>query len=212
MKRRLVALISVLLLVASTYILGWSTFFTVSSVTIIGTDASLDSGVSKGQKLARVEPRAVAAKFETLDWVEDAKVSRNWINGKVTIEITKRTPVAIFNNTVIDSSGKSFVLRGTPSTPLVQIQAGDLAAAIKAVKFFTSLPIDLKSALTVVKVRSSGALVLEVDNSGRNLEVRWGTDSDNELKLRVYKEIIAMPENASIKRVDVSAPHAPIVK
>jgi cell division septal protein FtsQ len=212
MKRRLVALISVLLLVASTYIFGWSTFFTVSSVTIIGTDASLDSGVSKGQKLARVEPRAVAAKFETLDWVEDAKVSRNWINGKVTIEITKRTPVAIFNNTVIDSSGKSFVLRGTPSTPLVQIQAGDLAAAIKAVKFFTSLPIDLKSALTVVKVRSSGALVLEVDNSGRNLEVRWGTDSDNELKLRVYKEIIAMPENASIKRVDVSAPHAPIVK
>jgi cell division protein FtsQ len=212
MKRRLVVLISVLLLVASTYILGWSTFFTVSSVTIIGTDASLDSGVSKGQKLARVEPRAVAAKFETLDWVEDAKVSRNWINGKVTIEITKRTPVAIFNNTVIDSSGKSFVLRGTPSTPLVQIQAGDLAAAIKAVKFFTSLPIDLKSALTVVKVRSSGALVLEVDNSGRNLEVRWGTDSDNELKLRVYKEIIAMPENASIKRVDVSAPHAPIVK
>ena len=179
---------------------------------ITGSDAELTPGISVGEKLARVEPRAVAARFENLDWVEDAKVSRNWINGKVTIEITKRTPVAIFNSTVIDSNGKSFALRGAPSTPLVQIQAGDLAAAVKAVTFFTSLPTDLKSALTVVKVRSSGALVLEVNNSGKNLEVRWGSDSDNELKIRVYKEIIAMPENAAIKRVDVSAPHAPIVK
>ena len=212
MNRRLKVLISVLLLTLSTYILGWSTFFTVSSVIITGSDAELTPGISVGEKLARVEPRAVAARFENLDWVEDAKVSRNWINGKVTIEITKRTPVAIFNSTVIDSNGKSFALRGAPSTPLVQIQAGDLAAAVKAVTFFTSLPTDLKSALTVVKVRSSGALVLEVNNSGKNLEVRWGSDSDNELKIRVYKEIIAMPENAAIKRVDVSAPHAPIVK
>jgi hypothetical protein len=66
--------------------------------------------------------------------------------------------------------------------------------------------------LTVVKVRSSGDLVLEVDNAGKNLEIRWGTDSENELKLKVYKALIALPENASIKRVDVSAPHAPIVK
>jgi hypothetical protein len=66
--------------------------------------------------------------------------------------------------------------------------------------------------LTVVKVRSSGDLVLEVDNAGKNLEIRWGSDNDNELKLKVYKALIALPENASIKRVDVSAPHAPIVK
>jgi len=40
------------------------------------------------------------------------------------------------------------------------------------------------------------------------LEIRWGTDSENELKLKVYKALIALPENAEIKRVDVSAPHA----
>jgi len=95
---------------------------------------------------------------------------------------------------------------------LVQIQAGDLAAAIKAVNFFTNLPSDLKSTLTVVKVRSSGALVLVVDNAGKKLEIRWGNDGENELKLKVYKALIALPENAEIKRVDVSAPHAPIVK
>ena len=212
MNRRLALFASLALLAIATYILGWSSFFTVSSVEITGTKTQLSSGISTGEKLARIEPRAIAAKFETLDWVAEAKVSRNWINGKVSIEITERTPVAIFNNIVFDSDGNSFVLRGTPSSPLVQIQASDLVAAKKAVTFFSSLPVDLKSALMVVKVRSSGSLVLEVNNAGKNLEIRWGDNSDNELKLKVYKALIALPENASIKRVDVSAPHAPIVK
>jgi cell division septal protein FtsQ len=199
-------------LVAVAYVLGWSSLFTVSSIEITGSKTQISSGIVKGQKLARVEPRAVAAQFEKLDWVSKAKVTRNWINGKVSIELTERTPVAIYNNTVIDSTGKSFVLRGSPSTNLVQIQAKDLAAAIKAVTFFTDLPSDLKSTLTVVKVRSTGALVLVANNAGKNLEIRWGSDSENELKLKVYKALIALPENAAIKRVDVSAPHAPIVK
>ena len=205
-------MLSAVALAAATYVLGYSSFFTVSSVEVIGSKTAINSGVSIGQKLARVEPRAIAAKFETLDWVESADVSRNWINGKVTIQLTQRTPIAIFSNQVIDSTGKSFQLRSTPSKPLVQIQAGDLQAAISAVEFFTSLPEDLKSALTVVKVRSTGAFVLEINNAGKNLEIRWGTNTDNALKLKVYKALLALPENSAIKRVDVSAPHAPIVK
>jgi len=212
MNRRLLLFVSIIVLAAVTYILGWSTLFTVSSIEITGSSRQISSGIVKGQKLARVEPRAVAAQIEQLDWVSNATVTRNWINGKVSIELIERTPVAIFNDTVIDSTGKSFVLRESPSANLVQIQAGDLAAAIKAVNFFTTLPSDLKSTLTVVKVRSSGALVLVVDNAGKKLEIRWGNDGENELKLKVYKALIALPENAEIKRVDVSAPHAPIVK
>ena len=212
MNRRLILLISTVLLAAAAYVLGWSTLFTVSAIEINGSTTQLNSGIVKGQKLARVEPRAIAAKFESLDWVEDAQVSRNWISGKVRIDLIERTPVAIYNNKVIDSNGKSFVLRTTPSRELVLIQAGDLTAATKAVMFFTTLPEDLKSGLSVVKVRSTGALVLVVNNAGKNLEIRWGIDGDNELKLKVYKALIALPENASIKRVDISAPNAPIVK
>jgi len=212
MNRRLALLISAIVLAVATYVLGWSSLLTVSSIEINGSDTQISTGIIKGQKLARVEPRVVAARFEKLDWVASAQVSRNWINGKVTIDLTERTPVAIYNNRVIDSTGKSFVLRGAPATPLVQIQAGDLPAATKAVTFFMTLPADLKEALTVVKVRSTGALVLVVNNAGKNLEIRWGTDAENELKLKVYKALIALPENAAIKRIDVSAPHAPIVK
>jgi cell division protein FtsQ len=212
MNRRILILISVVTLAVATYVLGYSSLFTVSSVEIIGSKSAINSGVTIGQKLARVEPRVVASKFERLDWVESAQVSRNWINGKVTIQLIQRTPIAIFNNRVIDSTGKSFQLRAEPSKPLVQIQAGNLQAAVSAVEFFTSLPEDLKSTLTVVKVRSTGAFVLEINNSGKNLEIRWGTNTDNELKLKVYKALLALPENSAIKRVDVSAPHAPIVK
>jgi len=212
MKRRLVILISAIIFASATYILGWSSIFVVDSVEITGTEMKLDPGVSIGDKLARVETRAVAANFENLDWVEDAKVSRNWIDGKVTIAITERTPVAIFNNIAIDSKGESFAIREAPVEPLVRVEATDLAAAKRAVAFLTSLPVDLKSALTVIKVRGSGALVLVVNNSGKQLEIRWGSDSDNALKIKVYKALISLPENADIKRIDVSAPHAPIVK
>ncbi len=212
MKRKLIAGSVVAILAGATYLLGYSSFFTVSSVEIIGTNRAISTGITKGQKLARVEPRAVSAKLENLDWVESAEISRNWINGKVIVQLTQRTPIATFKNQVIDSSGTSFIPQGAQPSGLVEIQAADIQDATKAVNFFTQLPEELKSTLTVVKVRSTGALVLITENKGKKLEIRWGTNSENELKLKVYKALLALPENAEIKRVDVSAPHAPIVK
>lgn len=172
----------------------------------------MSSGILIGQKLARVEPREVAAKFEEVDWVASADVSRNWLNGKVIIELTERTPVALYKNQVIDSTGKTFVLRSTPSVDLVEIQAGNLSAAVAAVIFFVGLPDEIKSALRVIKVRSTGAIILEIDRGGNTLEIAWGTDTQTELKLKVFNALIELPENESIRRVDVSAPRAPIVK
>lgn len=212
MNKKLIALIAILTLAGATYILGYSTFFTVSSVEVIGSTKPINTGITKGQKLARVEPRAVATKLEKLDWVESADISRNWINGKVVVELTPRTPIATFQNRALDSTGASFVPQGARPSGLIEIQAGTVEDASKAVTFLTELPQELNSTLTVVKVRSTGALVLIMENNGKKIELRWGTNSENELKLKVYKALIALPENANIKRVDVSAPHAPIVK
>ena len=212
MKRKLIALLAVAVLAGATYVLGYSTLFTVSSVEVMGSNKSITTGITKGEKLARVEPRAISAKIEMLDWVESADVSRNWINGKVVISLTPRTPIAIYKDQVIDSSGSSFVPQGEPPQGLIEINAASIEDAVKAVAFFTELPEELNSTLTVVKVRATGALVLLLENNGKKVEVRWGIDSDNELKTKVYKALITLPENADIKRVDVSAPHAPIVK
>ena len=212
MKRKLIALLAVAVLAGATYVLGYSTLFTVSSVEVMGSNKPITTGITKGEKLARVEPLAISAKIEMLDWVESADVSRNWINGKVVISLTPRTPIAIYKDQVIDSSGSSFVPQGEPPQGLIEIHAASIEDAVKAVAFFTELPEELNSTLTVVKVRATGALVLLLENNGKKVEVRWGIDSDNELKTKVYKALITLPENADIKRVDVSAPHAPIVK
>lgn len=211
-NKRLIALAAVIILGLASYGLGWSSLFTVSSVEVKGTDQFLPQNVKIGEKLARVEPRAVAASYEKFAFVQDAQVSRNWISGKVTISITTRTPVAIFNNQGIDDSGKAFVVKGNLPATLPQIQAGNIEIASTAVVFLTSLPDEIRSALKILKVRSTGAYVLEVDVEGRTVEVRWGFATDSELKAKVYKALLAQPENAKLKRMDLSAPHAPIVK
>ena len=212
MKRSFIAGLVIALLAVSTYVLGYSTFFTVSSVEVIGSNRPINTGIVQGQKLARVEPRAIAAQLKKLDWVKTAEISRNWIKGKVVVELTSRTPIATYENKVIDSTAASFVPQGTRPEGLIQIQAASLEDAKKAVNFLTQLPEELKSSLSVVKVRGSGALVLITQNNGKAIEIRWGSNSENELKLKVYQALIALPENADVKRVDVSAPNAPIVK
>lgn len=57
MKRGVVALVVVFALAGATYILGYSTFFTVSAVEVVGSNKPIDTGIVKGQKLARVEPQ-----------------------------------------------------------------------------------------------------------------------------------------------------------
>jgi cell division protein FtsQ len=212
MNRKFITLAAIAVFVGSTYLLGYSSSFTVSSIEVTGSNRFVSTGITQGERLARIEPRAIATKLESLDWIQSAQVSRNWINGKVVIEITQRTPIAIFKNQVIDSSGSSFVPQGETPSGLVEIQARGIEEATKAVKFFVELPEELKSSLSVVKVRATGALVFIVENGGKKLEVRWGTNSENELKFKVYNALIALPENSDIKRVDVSAPRAPIVK
>ena len=211
-KKPLIALATAIIVGLASYALGWSTLFTVSSVEIKGTDQFLPQNVKVGEKLARVEPRAVASTYENFAFVQDAQVSRNWISGKVTISITTRTPVAIFNNQAIDDSGKAFVVKGNLPAALPQIQASNVEIAVTAVEFMTSLPDEIRSGLKILKVRSTGAYVMDVDVEGRKVEVRWGFATDNELKAKVYKALLAQPENAKLKRMDLSAPHAPIVK
>ena len=211
-NKRLIAFATAIFVGAASYALGWSTLFTVSSVEVTGTDQRLPQSIKVGEKLARVEPRAVAATYEKFAFVQDAQVSRNWISGKVTISITSRTPVAIFNNQAIDDSGTAFVVKGQLPAALPQIQASSVEIAVTAVEFMKSLPEEIRSNLKILKVRSTGAYVMDVDVQGRKVEVRWGFATENELKAKVYKALLEQPENAKLKRMDLSAPHAPIVK
>jgi len=211
-KRGLLFLIAGIIIITSSYILGWSTFFTVSSIEIKGTQTYLPAGIVKGEKLARVEPRIIERRFGKYDWIKSAHVSRNWLTGKVSITIIERTPIAIYNNLAIDAQGKSFNIRANNLSRLPKIQAPTVDSAILAAAFYGQLPADIATQVTLVKLHSGDTYVVELTTGTGNLELRWGRSEENALKAKVYRALLLQPENKNIKRIDVSAPHAPIVK
>jgi cell division septal protein FtsQ len=213
MRRRLTFIaVPILVFVGATYALGYSSLFTVSSIEIIGARSTVNPGLIKGEKLARIQPRVIASKFENLAWVKKAEVSRDWISGKVTVRIVERTPVALFNGKAFDAEGESFQLQSGNPSDLIPIQAIDSESALKAVELLGSLDSQLIQTMQLIKVQDSGSIDLQLAQGERNIEVKWGINSENELKTRVYRAILALPENKKVTRIDVSAPHAPIVK
>ena len=210
--RRLFLAIAILFFAAAAYVLGWSTFFTVSAVQIQGTSATMSSSITIGEKLARVEPRAVAAEFERFSWIKSAQVSRNWISGKVTITLTERIPVAIYNDRAIDAEGMSFPLPTKNIESLPRIQASTIESAVAASAFFVELPQEIAGIVRLIKVRGGESYVLEIIDGKKSLEVIWGQNEENILKAKVYRALLAQPENSKIRRLDLTAPHAPIVK
>ena len=211
-KRRLVIALTLIVFALAAYALGWSNLLTVSSVEMKGTGTFLSTTIKPGERLARIEPRAVAKEYEKLDWVQRAEVSRNWINGKITITITERLPIAIFNNRAIDKDGVSFAITNQSTKGLPRIQAPSIDSAITAAAFFSALPQEIASSVQLVKVGNGEMYTLQMQATGHVIEVVWGSSQDNALKATVYKALIARAENSKIHQLDLSAPHAPIVK
>jgi len=211
-KRTAVIATVVVVFVGTAYVLGWSTLFTVSSVEITGTKLTIHSSIKPGQKLARVEPRVIASEFQRYDWIENASIHRNWLTGKVKITLTERIPIAMYNNKAIDAKGFSFVIHDQNISELPQIKAQSIDSAILASNFFHSLPLEITTLVLDVNVESGERYILHLKMPQGILELRWGQNSESALKVKVYKALLSQPENAHIKRIDLSAPHAPIVK
>lgn len=211
-KQRIFIALGILIFATAGYILGWSSLFTVSSVEIKGSTMLMSSTIVPGEKLARVEPRTVAAEFEKNLWVKKADVSRNWITGKVTITLSKRIPIALYDNQAIDADGVSFPTPTDAVTSLPRILAPTTESAVEAAAFFMGLPAEIAEKVVVVKVRSGQAYVVQIVDGRKSIELLWGQEGESALKVKVYKALIAQPENSKIFRIDLTAPHAPIVK
>ena len=216
--------ITVVLLSGLAYLLGWSSIFSVKSVEISGAPTAAvqveiekKSQIELGQKLARVNPQSVSRKIEKLPWIDDVTISRNWLNGVVTIEIRSRQPLALFNSDqvpgqTIDAEGQLFSLPGFNTSNLPVISARSPESALKANELFTQLPENFRSQITSMMATSTNAFTLNTIMDGREIRIRWGDSQDVALKISVITKLLQLPENKRIKLIDVVAPHAPIVK
>jgi cell division septal protein FtsQ len=213
-----------LLFLSATYLFGWSQIFVVKEVSITGaptaesTQAVTNSiAIAPGVKMARVETRSIARRLDSFTWIESVDISRNWLNQKVSIEITPRKPIALFNpatapGTSIDAQGKVFTLPGGARNSLPKVEANSSKSGIAAIALFTELPEEFRSDISLMSVRRSGAFSLSYRYKLRPIGISWGDGEDTALKVQVVQALLALPENSKIKSIDVSAPHAPIVR
>ena len=218
-KHRLITFFIILLTAGLAYLLGWSNVLTIKEISYLGAPTKSSEALVRnltdlevGQRLARIETRKISARLQTLPWIESADLSRNWISGKIQIEVMPRLPIATFNGQLMDASGKRFELPGGFKSKLPSVFARDAKSGLAAIKLFTKLPTEFSTRTSAFTAISPENINFKIAEGKRSLMVIWGSDTEIDLKLKVYKALVVLPENSKIKKIDLTEPRSPIVK
>jgi cell division septal protein FtsQ len=223
--KKTLAIATILILFgAGSYLLGWSSLLTVKQIEINGAPTLISEktiakslNLSLGDKLARVDSRALANRLKANDWIESADISRNWINGKVVIDLQPRTPVALYTapgkpQVALDASGASFQLMGQVPAGLPKVSSSSVASGLIAIEVFTEMPKEFSEGIERLTAVSPTNILIDGKFSDRTMQIVWGDGEDLSLKIKVITALLELPENKSIRLIYVTAPHAPIVK
>lgn len=234
LRRLFILLLAITLISGSSYLLGWSSVFTVSKITIEGTSSraeifrklSSDSiELAVGSKLARIETRAIKRSIGMLDWIDEVNVSRDWFDKSINVSVREKKAVAkaiTSKNGLInfDVSGEIFkpISASQQSIqerlPLVITEGNDSAQLASVASLLAQMPTqmaDLILNLKSISVANSGYIQMETKVNELPLRIDWGLVSDIDLKIEVLNALLKLPENKRIKRVDLSQPELPIV-
>ena len=234
LRRLFILLLAITLISGSSYLLGWSSVFTVSKITIEGTSSraeifrklSSDSiELAVGSKLARIETRAIKRSIGMLEWIDEVNVSRDWFDKSINVSVREKKAVAkaiTTKNGLInfDVSGEIFkpISASQQSIqerlPLVITEGNDSAQLASVASLLAQMPTqmaDLILNLKSISVANSGYIQMETKVNELPLRIDWGLVSDIDLKIEVLNALLKLPENKRIKRVDLSQPELPIV-
>ena len=234
LRRLFILLLAITLISGSSYLLGWSSVFTVSKITIEGTSSraeifrklSSDSiELAVGSKLARIETRAIKRSIGMLEWIDEVNVSRDWLDKSINVSVREKKAVAkaiTSKNGLInfDVSGEIFkpISASQQSIqerlPLVITEGNDSAQLASVASLLAQMPTqmaDLILNLKSISVANSGYIQMETKVNELPLRIDWGLVSDIDLKIEVLNALLKLPENKRIKRIDLSQPELPIV-
>ena len=234
LRRLFILLLAITLISGSSYLLGWSSVFTVSRITIEGSNSrseifrKLNSDsieLAVGSKLARIETRAIKRSIGMLDWIDEVNVSRDWFYKSINLSVREKKAVAkaiTTKNGLInfDVSGEIFkpISASQQSIqerlPLVITEGNDSAQLASVASLLAQMPTqmaDLILNLKSISVANSGYIQMETKVNELPLRIDWGLVSDIDLKIEVLNALLKLPENKRIKRVDLSQPELPIV-
>ena len=217
-KREFLLGITILLISTLAFLFGWTNIFTVQKVSVNGSPSSQITkqvlqiaDIKMGEKLARIEPRTISSNLALagIDWIENVRISRNWISRAVTINLAARDAIAISGSKYVDANGVLFTSPVKVSKKLAEIKAKDASTRAAAVDFYLSLPQEIRTKAISITASSAKNFQIVMDSE---LRINWGDSANSAVKVKIYKALLALPENKKIRQMDVSDPTKPTVK
>ena len=233
-RRLITSLLVTSTIIASAYLLGWSSLLSVSQVSVSGSSAVnlvlselSQNGIEPkiGDQLARVDVRSIKRTLNQLDWISDSDVSRNWFDKKLSIVVQERVAIAktiSAQNLSLNFDSKGFIFTPTSpkqlvaqsALPSVTSQSPSNADLTSIAALLEQIPADLRyllSDLESISITKSSFILMDTRHNSSTLRINWGGATDIGQKSKVLAALLKLPENKGIKQVDLSQPDSPIV-
>jgi cell division protein FtsQ len=219
-RRRWVALLTVLTIVAGVYLLYFSSMLGVHGVEVSGArSVSADqiratAAVPADKPMLRLDTDEIRDKVATMPGIATVEVSRSWPN-TVTITVTERTAIAFFDSGpggdgfhLVDGGGVVFKTvknrpAGLPELKLPKVSADDpVTSAVTAV--LGVIPEQLLKQVTTATAKTPASVEFTLNNGKI---VRWGTAEQTDRKAKVLAALLTQDG----KIYDVAAPELPTI-
>jgi cell division protein FtsQ len=217
LRRRWVALLSLVTVLALGYLVCFTSLLGVRTVEVTGaTSVPADqiraaAGVPLRAPMLLINTGEIAGRVARLSGVASVEVSRSWPS-TIEISVTERTPVGFFNGPggvhLVDATGLDYKTArtkpdGLPELSLRRIAPDDpVTRSVAAV--LVSLPQELKRQVAVVRAQTPGGVEFTV--VGGKI-VRWGSAEGADRKAKVLAVLLTRPG----KIYDVASPELPTV-
>ncbi|MFL6123926.1 cell division protein FtsQ/DivIB, partial [Actinophytocola sp.] len=217
LRRRWVAALVVLSVVAVAYLVMFTSLLGVRSVEVVGvkeipeTDVINAAAIEHGTPMVRLDAEEAAARVAKLPRVFEVRVERSWPS-TVEIIVTERSPVAVLragdqthlvDGTGLDYAAVAVAPTGLPTLAMIDVRP-DNPATKAAVTVLGDIPKQLRTQVTTVTANTPGDVRLTLAD-GRL--IKWGDARDNARKAAVLAALLTRPG----KTYDVATPDFPTV-
>jgi len=214
---------SLLIFVGITWLIGWSSIFTVKTITVTGLtkEAGIsseqlikNSGVRLGDQMARINARSIARKLEIYPNIAEVNLKRDWPNHLI-IKLNLKVPIAASKSgnqyLLYDSNGVAFASSQRLPKDTLLILGNSSKGITGAVKIFRNLPTQLSESVTAIAAGSPERIIFTFSTAdqGRKIRVIWGSSLELEKKIQVASLLL---QRGSVRLIDVSAPMAPTTR
>lgn len=186
-------------------------------------DARFASGLRRGEPMLEVDTDAALRGVESLPWVQEATVRRQW-PGQVRIRLTEREPVAVTPTeaggvALLDGTGRVLeitdaappgmpVLTGLPPVGRPGTTIG--IEGVATLQVAVALPAELRARIAGLapSAGAGGEVELRLNPEGM---VRLGPPEDLDRKFTAIRAVLAQVDLRNLAVLDVRRPDSPVL-